>query len=47
VAVHFLHYNFGRPHKTLTKPYPTSPAMATGVADHVWTLEEIASLLDT
>jgi hypothetical protein len=30
------------PHKTLSKPYPTTPAMAAGVADHVWTLTEIA-----
>jgi len=28
------------------KPYPTTPAMAAGVADHVWTLKEIAGLLD-
>jgi len=44
-----LHYNFARPHKTLTKArdgYPTTPAMATGAADHVWTLTEIAGLLD-
>jgi hypothetical protein len=45
VSLHFLHYNFARPHKSLSKPYPTTPAMAAGVADHVWTLEEIASLL--
>jgi hypothetical protein len=25
--------------------HPTTPAMAAGVADHVWTLEEIAGLL--
>ena len=46
VSLHFMHYNFARPHKTLTKKYPTTPAMAAGVADHVWTLEEIAGLLD-
>jgi hypothetical protein len=47
VALHFMHYNFARPHKTLSKPYPTTPAMAAGVADHVWTLDEIAGgLLD-
>lgn len=45
VALHFLHYNFARPHKSLSKPYPTTPAMAAGVADHVWKLEEIAGLL--
>ena len=24
----------------------TTPAMATGISDHVWTLQEIATLLD-
>jgi IS1 family transposase len=46
VSLHFMHYNFARPHKSLSNPYPTTPAMAAGVADHVWTLEEIAGLLD-
>jgi IS1 family transposase len=46
VALHFMHYNFARPHTTLSKPYRTTPAMAAGVADHVWTLREIAALLD-
>lgn len=46
VALHFQHYNFVRPHKTLRNPYPRTPAMAAGIADHVWTLTEIAGLLD-
>jgi IS1 family transposase len=46
VSLHFLHYNFARPHASLKDPYPRTPAMAAGVADHVWTLEEIAGLLD-
>jgi IS1 family transposase len=46
VSLHFMHYNFARPHQTLANPYPRTPAMAAGVADHVWTLEEIAGLLD-
>jgi IS1 family transposase len=47
VSLHFAFYNLARPHKTLSKgTYPTTPAMAAGVADHVWTLEEIAGLLD-
>jgi IS1 family transposase len=46
VALHFMHYNFARPHQTLSKPYPTTPAMASSKADHVWNLEEIAGLLD-
>jgi hypothetical protein len=45
-AIHFLHYNFARPHKSLANPYPRTPAMAAGLADHVWTFEEIATLLD-
>ena len=45
VSLHFMHYNFARPHKTLKERYPRTPAMAAGVADHVWTLEEIAALL--
>jgi IS1 family transposase len=49
VSLHCMHYNFGRPHKTLTKAnhgYPTTPAMAAGVPNHVWSLTEIAALLD-
>ena len=42
VSLHFMHYNFARVHKTLG----VTPAMAAGVADHVWTLTEIAGLLD-
>lgn len=38
VALHFMFYNFGRIHKTLR----VTPAMEAGIADHVWTLEEIA-----
>lgn len=40
VALHMMHYNFGRIHKTLR----VTPAMAAGVTDHVWSLEEIAAL---
>jgi IS1 family transposase len=40
VALHFMHYNFGRIHKTLR----VTPAMEAGVSDHVWSLEEIAGL---
>jgi IS1 family transposase len=46
VSLHYMHYNFARPHKTLSKPYPTTPAMAAGVTDHVWSLKEIAGLLE-
>lgn len=46
VALHFLYVNFARPHKSLANPYPRTPAMAAGLADHIWTCEEIAALLD-
>lgn len=41
LALYFMHYNFVRPHKTLAYPYPKTPAMAAGITDHVWTIEEI------
>lgn len=41
VALHFMHYNFARIHKTLR----VTPAMEAGIADHVWSLEEIAALI--
>ncbi len=40
IALHFMHYNFARIHKTLR----VTPAMEAGVADHVWSLEEISKL---
>lgn len=41
VALHFMHYNFARIHKTLR----VTPAMEAGIADHVWSIEEIAGLI--
>ena len=41
IALHFMYYNFGRKHQTLK----TSPAVAAGIADHVWSLEELVGLL--
>lgn len=43
VALHFMHYNFARVHQTLR----VTPAMQAGIADHVWTLEELVGLLDS
>ena len=47
VSLHFMYYNFARVHKSLSNPYPRTPAMAAGVTNHVWTLKEIAGLLDS
>lgn len=43
VALHFMHYNFARIHQTLR----VTPAMEAGIADHVWSIEEIVGLLDS
>ena len=45
VALHFMFYNFARPHKTLANPYPRTPAMAAGIENHIWSIEEIVKLL--
>jgi IS1 family transposase len=37
VSLHFCHYNFGRLHKTIR----TTPAMAAGVENRLWSLEEL------
>jgi len=37
VALHFAHYNLVRLHKTLR----VTPAMAAGVSDRMWSLEEL------
>ena len=44
LALYFMHYNFARPHKTLAYPYPKTPAMAGGITDHVWTIEDIVNV---
>jgi len=41
IALHFMYYNFGRVHKTLR----VTPAMESGISDHIWSLEEIAALV--
>jgi hypothetical protein len=52
IAIHFMHCNFARPHKTLSLPQDDgpaikqTPAMAADIADHVWTAEDIARLAD-
>jgi IS1 family transposase len=43
VALHFSYYNLCRPHQSLGRK--VTPAMAAGVTDHVWTLDELIALL--
>ena len=42
VALHFVYYNFCRIHKTLR----VTPAMAAGLSEHVWSIEELCGLLE-
>jgi IS1 family transposase len=41
VALHFMHYNFVRIHKSLH----TTPAMAAGVSEKLWEISDIAALV--
>jgi len=43
IALHYMHYNFCRIHQTLR----ATPAMEAGIADHVRSIDEIVSQLDT
>jgi len=42
VALHFMHYNFCRVHQTLR----VTPTMEAGIADHIWSIEEVIGLLE-
>jgi IS1 family transposase len=42
LALYFMFYNFARIHKTLK----VSPAMAAGVTDKLWSMEDIVALID-
>jgi hypothetical protein len=42
IAIHYMHYNFCRIHESLR----VTPAMEAGVSDHVWSIEEMISLLE-
>lgn len=49
VSLHYMYYNFARPHAKLTKyagGHKVTPAMAAGVENRVWTCRDIAALLD-
>jgi len=42
LALYFVHYNFCRIHKSLK----TSPAMAAGIADTLWSLDNVIAKID-
>ncbi len=41
VAIWFMYYNFDRVHQTLR----VTPAMESGLSNHVWSAEELCDLL--
>lgn len=41
LAIHYMHYNFVRIHQTLR----VSPAMAAGIADRLWSLDDLVALV--
>ncbi len=43
ISLHFMYYNFCRQHKSLKG---ISPAMAAGVTDRLWDIEDIVKLMD-
>ncbi len=48
ISLYMMAYNFVHVHHTLTKERKgvhTTPAMAAGITDHVWKVEEIVALL--
>ena len=42
VSLHFMYYNFARIHQSLW----VTPAMEAGITDHLWTLQDVAKLVD-
>jgi IS1 family transposase len=42
IALYFMHYNYCKIHSTLR----VTPAMESGLTDHVWEIEELLALLD-
>jgi hypothetical protein len=49
ISLRFMHYNFCRPHQTLTKKArgkKTTPAMAARITKYPWSLTQLAELLD-
>jgi Integrase core domain len=43
VSLHFAYYNYCRPHQSLGGK---TPAMAAGLEDHIWKVDELIDLLE-
>jgi IS1 family transposase len=42
LAIHYMHYNYCRIHQTLR----VTPAMAAGVTDRLWSIQDLVAMLD-
>ena len=42
IALHYMYYNYCRIHQTLR----ITPAMAAGLTDRAWSIQDIVGLLD-
>lgn len=42
VALFYMHYNFAKVHQTLR----VTPAMGAGIANHVWSIQEVVDLTE-
>ena len=43
VALHYMVYNYCRPHGTLR----CTPAQEAGLSDHIWSLKELCAIMPT
>lgn len=43
LALHYMHYNYARIHRTIR----CTPAMAAGISNRLWDCRDIAALLES
>ena len=48
IALHYMHYNFCRIHKSLTpkNSIGVTPAMTSGLTNRIWTIEDLINLIE-
>ena len=46
LAIHFVYYNWIRPHMSLSKPYKRTPAMAAGLTNRLYDMDLMVDLVE-